>query len=62
LLANTGEEMKKQMKLILQDKTIAGSLADHALKTIQKKHTCLHRAKEFIKIAEKTRHVKKLIA
>ena len=62
LLAHNGKEMKQHMKTMLEDKEAAGLLAEHALSTIHKRHTCGHRANEFLKIAEKTRQATKLIA
>jgi spore maturation protein CgeB len=62
LIAHSGEEMKQHMKTVLEDKETAGLLSEHALNTIQNRHTCEHRAKEFLKIAEKAIQAKRLIA
>ncbi|HEX2975252.1 MAG TPA: glycosyltransferase, partial [Bacteroidales bacterium] len=50
LVAANGEEMKKMMKLILQDTCVARSLIYHGINTIQRKHTCDHRADELMRI------------
>lgn len=50
LVASSGEEMKKMMKLVLDDTCLAKSLAYHGINTIRRKHTCDHRADELIRI------------
>jgi spore maturation protein CgeB len=52
LVARNGNEMKKQMQAVLNDRSLAQSLAAHGLKTIQSRHTCAHRVSELLKIIE----------
>lgn len=52
LVAKNGNEMKKHMRAILNDRALAQSLAKHGLKTIQSRHTCAHRVTELLKIID----------
>lgn len=52
LVAKSGNEMKKHMRAILNDRALAQSLAKHGLKTIQSRHTCAHRVTELLKIID----------
>jgi spore maturation protein CgeB len=44
LMVNSPDEMKKMMKLLLNDNNLSQSLTQSGLKTIHSKHTCAHRA------------------
>ena len=46
LVARTGEEMKKQLQLVLSDADKAAELAQNGLHTIRSRHTCTHRVDE----------------
>jgi spore maturation protein CgeB len=50
LVARNGKEMKKQMRAVLEDRTLAQSLARHGLQTILRRHTCAHRVTELLNI------------
>jgi spore maturation protein CgeB len=50
LVARNGEEMKKHLLTILNDRDVAAELAAHGLKTINQRHTCAHRVSELEKI------------
>lgn len=50
LVARDGNEMKKQMRAVLNDRALAQSLASHGLQTIQRRHTCAHRVSELLSI------------
>jgi spore maturation protein CgeB len=53
LFAADGTEMKKLMKEILSDKSLAENISAHALKTIGSRHTCAHRVQELMDITLK---------
>lgn len=46
LTANNGEEMKLQLQRVLNDESIAQTLAENGRNTIMEKHTCAHRVDE----------------
>ncbi len=46
LTARDGDEMTSQLRRIMEDQSLARSLADHALQTIRSRHTCSHRVDE----------------
>lgn len=50
LVARDGAEVRRHMMDILNDRTLAGTLAQHGLETIQRRHTCAHRVTELLKI------------
>lgn len=50
LIANNGEEMKKQLSFILNNREAAEEMASHALITIRERHTCDNRAEELMEI------------
>ena len=50
LVARDGREMREQMRALLDDRNLARRLADHGLKTIQRRHTCEHRVTELMTI------------
>jgi spore maturation protein CgeB len=50
LVARNGPEMREQMRGVLGDRSLAHSLADHGLRTIQARHTCKHRVDELLRI------------
>jgi spore maturation protein CgeB len=52
LVARNGDEMKKHMRTLIDDRQMAGELADHGLRTIQQRHTCAHRVDELLAIYE----------
>jgi spore maturation protein CgeB len=50
LVAKNGQEMKKHMRTILEDKETASALVKHGLDTIKSRHTCAHRVDELMAI------------
>ncbi|WP_242916828.1 CgeB family protein [Pontibacter liquoris] len=50
LVARTGQQMKEQLQLILNNSGRAKELADHGLQTIRNRHTCAHRVNELEKV------------
>jgi spore maturation protein CgeB len=50
LIAHTGEEMKQQLKDLLQDEQRRKELAHHGHQTILARHTCAHRVDELLDI------------
>ena len=52
LVARSGDEMKKHMRALLEDKQMARELSDHGLRTILQRHTCAHRVDELLGIYE----------
>jgi spore maturation protein CgeB len=53
LVAQTGDQMTRQIKTLLNNEALAQSIADHAFKTILARHTCAHRAERLLGICEK---------
>lgn len=52
LLARTSEEMQQHLRLLLNDRDYAQSLADHARATILDRHTCAHRVDQLMDIID----------
>jgi spore maturation protein CgeB len=50
LVARNDREMREHMAALRSDETLASSLAEHGLRTIQARHTCKHRADELLNI------------
>jgi spore maturation protein CgeB len=50
LIAHSGEEMKHQLKDLLQDEEMAREIAHHGHQTILARHTCAHRVDELLDI------------
>ncbi len=50
LVARDGQEMKKQLRRVLQDRELANELSEHALATILARHTCTHRVDQLMEI------------
>jgi spore maturation protein CgeB len=50
LVARDGEEMKRQMRRLLDDPESARNLAAHGHRTILSRHTCAHRVDELLNI------------
>ncbi|MEZ4617610.1 MAG: glycosyltransferase [Caldilineaceae bacterium] len=50
LVAHSGEEMRAQLRLLLNDADVAAALADHGRRTIEERHTCRHRVDELMNI------------
>ncbi len=50
LVANTGEEMREQLRLVMEDARLCADLSLHGLQTILSRHTCAHRVDELISI------------
>jgi spore maturation protein CgeB len=50
LIAHTGEEMKQQLKDLLQDEQKRKEIAHHGHQTILARHTCAHRVDELLDI------------
>jgi spore maturation protein CgeB len=55
LIAQTGKQMARQIKNLLTDEQLAGSLAEHGFKTIQARHTCAHRVDQLLRIYNELR-------
>ncbi len=54
-MARDGEEMMKLMKRLLTDPEWASAMAASGLETIRARHTCAHRARELVAIAQSIR-------
>ena len=52
LVARSGEEMKQQLQIILNEPGRAKEVAEHGLQTILSRHTCAHRVNELEKVCE----------
>lgn len=52
LVAQSGKQMREHMRAILSDPTLAASLAQNGLETIETRHTCRHRVDELLRIVE----------
>lgn len=52
LVARTGEEMRLQMRRLLDDPATACELSRNGLETILARHTCSHRVDELLKICQ----------
>jgi spore maturation protein CgeB len=50
LVAKNGEEMEKQLKLVLNDAALASELISNGRHTILSRHTCAHRVDELLNI------------
>ncbi|WP_085812302.1 CgeB family protein [Geoanaerobacter pelophilus] len=50
IFADSGEQMQRQMRLLLDDPARAGRLASHGRGTILARHTCGHRIDELLQI------------
>src|SRR5207253_10224154 len=48
LMARDGAEMRKQLRDVLNDSSLAESLSSSGLETIRKHHTCAHRVDELL--------------
>ena len=55
LVARNGQQMTRQLKNLLSDEALAGSLAEQGFKTIQARHTCAHRVDELLAICSEVR-------
>ncbi len=51
LVARDGDEMAAHLEAVLTEPALAGSLAQHGLRTIHTRHTCAHRVDELLAIA-----------
>jgi spore maturation protein CgeB len=52
LVAANRQEMEAHMRNLRHDPAMAAALAEHGLRTIQARHTCAHRARELLHIAD----------
>ena len=50
LFARSGSHMRELLRLVLQDRDLAGALATHGVETIAARHTCGHRVDELFDI------------
>ena len=55
LLARTGQEMRRCMRALLDDRHLGRELARNARRTILTRHTCAHRVEELLEIYRKLR-------
>jgi spore maturation protein CgeB len=53
LVARNGKEMKRSLRLLLDNPEQAQAMADHGRRTIQARHTCAHRVDELSRIVFK---------
>jgi len=60
LMARTPDEMKRNIRLLLNDEGARQELASHALRTVCAKHTCSHRVDELLQIVEELAPTTKL--
>ena len=51
LVARNASEMRKHMHALLNDRDLVRTLTQHALQTIQTRHTCVHRVTQLLRIA-----------
>ncbi|HEX9162629.1 MAG TPA: glycosyltransferase [Thermoanaerobaculia bacterium] len=59
LVARDGEEMRKHMRDLINDRALAQSLAEHGLRTVLSRHTCAHRVAELLAIIAEVQVVQK---
>ncbi len=50
LVARNGEEMRRHLKSLLNDRELSKELASHGMRTVLAKHTCKHRVDELLRI------------
>jgi spore maturation protein CgeB len=50
LVAHNGHEMRDHMRSLMNDPSLAQSLATHGLRTVQSRHTCKHRVDELMEL------------
>ena len=50
LVAHNGEEMREQLRLVMEDARLCADLSLHGLQTILSRHTCAHRVDELLSI------------
>jgi spore maturation protein CgeB len=50
LVARNGDEMRRHMRTVVNDRDRARSLAEHGLRTVRARHTCAHRVDELLSI------------
>lgn len=50
IMVRNGEEMRRRLRDVLNDRTLAASLTENGLDTIRTRHTCGHRVDELLKI------------
>ncbi len=55
LIARNGHEMTQHLRALFQDPSMARELAQHALKTIRDRHTCVHRVDQLLEIVSALR-------
>jgi spore maturation protein CgeB len=56
LFAQTGEEMERQIRRVLDDADLRAHLASHGRDTILSRHTCAHRVDELLAILDEVEH------
>jgi spore maturation protein CgeB len=52
LVARNGAEMRKHMRAVIHDRSLAQHLAEHGLRTILDRHTCGHRVTQLLEVIE----------
>ncbi len=57
IMVGSGREMRERLHDVLNDSTLASSLARHGLETIRRRHTCGHRVDELFAIYDAIRPV-----
>jgi spore maturation protein CgeB len=55
LIARNGREMRDHLRAVLNEPDLALSLAEHGVRTIEKRHTCAHRVDELLQILSELR-------
>jgi spore maturation protein CgeB len=52
LVARDGQEMKRHLRDLLHDESLARAIADHGRRTVLARHTCAHRVQELLQICQ----------
>jgi spore maturation protein CgeB len=55
LVAATADEMKRQLRRVLEDRALASELSSRGLRTIRSRHTCAHRVDQLFQILAELR-------
>jgi spore maturation protein CgeB len=52
LVASSGDEMRRHLRAVLDDRAMASQLAERGRRTVLERHTCAHRVDELLAIVE----------
>jgi spore maturation protein CgeB len=50
LIAQNGTDMRRKLRMVLEDEAMALELATHGMRTIHARHTCAHRVRQLLEI------------